>query len=217
MQEIRPNRIKDISGSRFGSLTVVCMNGRITTPCGSIKTTYECVCDCGNRITTKRSNLVNGYTKSCGCLITEVLIKRNTTHGLSRSRAYKSWTNLIQRCTNKNNTKWSDYGGRGISVCDRWLASFENFFEDMGECKYPLEIDRINNEGNYEPGNCRWATRKEQANNTRFSVHITFNGETNSLTDWARIAGVTVSTMHTRLKNKWPLERAFSAKKILES
>ena len=130
---------------------------------------WECLCECGNKTIVSASYLRNGKIKSCGCLRKE---GNNTKHQhTSRSHTpsptYSSWIKAKQRCNNPNVPNWVDYGGRGIKVCDRWLDSFENFLADMGERPDGTTIDRINNDGNYEPGNCKWSTPKEQSNNRR--------------------------------------------------
>jgi hypothetical protein len=208
--EVRANRIKDISNNRYGSLLVVKLNGRVVFPCGSVKTTYECKCDCGNVITTKRSNLVNGYTKSCGCLAKKRLIERNYKHGLTETSEYKTWQNMIARCTNSNSKDFNHYGGRGITVCKDWLENFENFYFDMGKKPKGHTIDRINVNGNYEPSNCRWATMNTQAKNRRNSKIIEFQGVTKCLVDWAECLGINYSTLHSRIYrlNK-PIHEAF--------
>lgn len=126
-----------------------------------------------------------------------------------RSGEYNAWRHALSRCRNPNTHQFKDYGGRGIKVCERWLV-FANFLADMGPKPTPKHtIDRINNDGNYEPGNCRWATRKENNNNTRRSRRIEFNGERLTLQAWAERVGITAGTMHTRLKT-WPLDKALT-------
>lgn len=163
-----PKRAIVLNGDRFGRLVVISESEQT----GSTRR-FLCKCDCGSISTVALRRLNAGKTKSCGCLAREITGIRSTTHGHSRggraTSTYLIWAGMIQRCTNPTLKAWKDYGGRGIRVCDRWLASFENFLSDMGERPKELSIDRINNDGNYEPSNCRWATRTEQVRNRRVS------------------------------------------------
>lgn len=121
------------------------------------------------------------------------------------------WRTMIQRCSNKNAFNYKHYGGRGIIVCREWMI-FENFYRDMGDIPEKMTIDRIDNNGNYTPENCRWATRKKQANNTRRNYFITYNNKTQTVAEWARELDINYSTLHKRIRRGWNLERALSEK-----
>lgn len=149
-----------VAGERFGRLSVVAKARDLTT----MKPEWLCVCDCGGLAFSQGSYLRSGHVKSCGCLQRE-LRERGVapTHGHARQAArtgtYIAWKSMKQRCVNSKRQDWKNYGGRGISVCAKWRTSFPAFLADMGERPIGLEIDRIDNDGNYEPGNCRWTTR----------------------------------------------------------
>ena len=167
-------------------------------------------CECGTEKTARLYQLRDGISKSCGCFRKEVFV----THGRSRTndRTYRSWTHMVQRCTNPDVDCWENYGGRGITVCERWLNSFSNFLADMGP-RPSLEhsIERIENDGNYEPGNCAWATKKEQCNNTRFNRWIVIDGERKTIAQWCEARGVPRRLVYERLFRGWPLNESILA------
>lgn len=201
----------DLSGNKYGRLTVLSFSGQKLSDKGNRCSMWNCVCDCGNTVDVAGSSLKNGTSKSCGCLQKELVSERASKHRLSKTRVYKIWGNMKTRCLNKNSTDYYLYGGRGITLCDRWMT-FDNFFADMGIPSKDKSIDRINPNGNYEPSNCRWATLTEQANNKRTSRIISFNGIRRSLKEWARSLGLNESSLRERLKT-WGLEKSLTEPK----
>lgn len=186
-------------GERYGRLTVISEAER--NRFGQRR--FLCLCDCGNEIIAKMGCLRIGYTKSCGCLRKEQA-RRNTprTHNLSRSKTYHVWRSMKCRCLNPKNASFANYGGRGITFCDRW-SDFSNFVADMGEAPDGLSIERNNNNGNYEPGNCRWATRKEQARNKSTNRRVTRDGITRTLVEWSEVLGICRGTLQTRVTQRY--------------
>ena len=155
---------KDMIGESFGRLTVI---ARAFT--GKPQAEWYCECECGETVIARGDHLRLGRISSCGCFRREHgrSVGGITTHGESYSLAYSSWRAMLKRCTDESHISYKDYGGRGITVCDQWRASFENFFSDMGDRPEGTTLDRIDNDGNYQPGNCRWADAKTQRSNQR--------------------------------------------------
>lgn len=154
---------KDLAGMSFGRLNVI----RATERRYQKKVIWECLCKCGTVVLVIGHSLRSGTTQSCGCLRAEALIDRSTIHGKKGTPTYRTWQAMKRRCLNENCKDFPNYGGRGISVCDRWRSSFQDFFEDMGERPHGRTIDRIDVNGNYEPANCKWATISQQRRNRR--------------------------------------------------
>lgn len=202
-----PTNFIDLTGKRFGRLTVMEIS---ETKDWDIY--WKCVCDCGNTTNVLSAKLRSGKTKSCGCLRTEKLVDRTKKHGLRHNRIYSIYCTMKARCYNPNNNEYHNYGGRGIKICDKWLSedgaknfadwAYANGYDenaDYGECT----IDRINVDGDYEPSNCRWATMKQQMNNTRYTVFLTYNGETKSAAEWSEITGVRQGLLTERKRRGW--------------
>ena len=191
---------------KYGRLTVL-----RRVPSNNNHLRWLCRCSCGEEVSVQSSNLSSGNTKSCGCLQKELTALRFTTHGQRQTKEYVIWADLRKRCRNKKWKDYKNYGGRGITVCDRW-ERFENFLEDMGLRPEGLSIDRINNDGNYEPDNCRWATSKQQNRNRRSSHLLSHRGETHCIVEWAEILDINAETLYTRInKLKWPIEKALQS------
>lgn len=202
----------DLVGQVFGRLTVV---SREEIP-GSNRFRWLCLCTCGKHTSVVGSALRGGITRSCGCsplgvkaaTMGDTMRRANTTHGASKTVEYSAWAQMLDRCHNPRYKKYADYGGRGIKVCARWRASFENFLEDMGPRPVGKTLDRKDNDKGYSPGNCRRATREEQQNNTRTNRRLTWEGLTLTVAEWARRQGINVETLRARLKQGWPVPRA---------
>lgn len=196
-------KLNDLTGLTFGRLYVLERAG--SNKWGNAL--WRCKCSCGKETVVNNGNLRAGNTRSCGCLYRE----STYIHDLHGTPEYHTWQSMNGRCHNPNNQSFDRYGGRGISVCDRWRYSFVNFLADMGKRPTPdHSIDRINNDGNYEPGNCHWATKSEQSRNTRSNRLLTHDGQTLTLTEWAEIKGINRTTLEGRLIRGWPVDRALT-------
>lgn len=204
----------DITGRRFGRLVVISRHGEIKTR-GNRQLVWLCKCDCGKEIIVRGISLRRGLTQSCGCLQKECVGKLKFKHGLWGSPFYHAWYGMKQRCLNPNSVSFKYYGCHGITVCNEWL-NFSGFKNDMftsymehKKKHKTTTIERKNNDSNYCPENCRWATRKEQSRNTRHNYMISYEGETKCLVDWANILGIQRATLAARL-NKHSVETAFN-------
>jgi hypothetical protein len=185
----------ELTGKKFNRLCVIEEVDR------DKKGTYwRCLCDCGRESIVSGSALNCGKTKSCGCLTAENRKKAKTTHGQSNSRIYRIWSQMKVRCFSKKKDNYNLYGGRGITICPEWL-DFNNFFKWAVKNGYKddLSIDRINVDGNYEPENCRWATRKEQQNNRRVNRNFTLNGIEKTVSEWAEELNISRSALYHRV------------------
>lgn len=199
----RGNRFIDITGNVYGRLEVVNLAGKNDKG----EMLWLCQCSCGNSHKVKGSNLRNGSTKSCGCLSDEIRKKGfNFKHGMKRTRSYTTWESMKSRCLNPNDKFWKDYGGRGITVCDKWM-SFEGFYEDMGDKPEGMTIDRIDNNKGYSKENCQWATMKHQNRNKRDTLYLTCGGVTKCLAEWAEDTGIKYHTLYWRYTHGWPTDR----------
>ena len=211
MQHVRPSMPKgpDLTGQRFGRLIVIAYKGQNQRK----NSVWTCKCDCGGETDTTTRCLRSGDSKSCGCLRRENAVRVSTRHGMSRSPEYTAYRHMIDRCTRPGHKHFSYYGGRGIYVCERWLQSFEYFFEDMGKRPKGASLERIDVNDDYTPENCRWALAwKEQMQNKRNNVFVLHDGKTQCVTEWARQLGVPKSTALARLHRGLPFEHVFAGR-----
>lgn len=187
-------RLKIENGDKYGSLTILAEVNKQNN-----FRMFECECDCGSRKTFRLNDLRNGHASSCGCL----RVRSCSTHRMSKCYEYKVWQDIKTRCLNKRHKSFGYYGGRGIKVCDRWMK-FESFYEDMGPKPGPgYSIDRIDNDGDYCPENCRWATKKEQNSNTRRRRVLKIGGVSRSVAEWSLFTGTKYGTIGSRLARGW--------------
>lgn len=194
MKTVKPTvNMQMAKGLKFGKLETIQIIGKYLG-----HSIWQCKCECGKLTTGRAGNLLRGEKRSCGCL-------RGEDHGARRDRnvrtpEYATWIAMKQRCLTPTYRDFFRYGGRGIKICERWVNSFCNFVADMGPRPEGYSIERINNDGNYEPSNCRWATAKEQAYNRRTNRYITIGNQTMTITEWADKNGLNKATVHSRLR-----------------
>lgn len=210
--------IPDLTGKVFTRWTVIEPSPEQTKPAK-----YLCICECGNSKNISAYNLMNGLSHSCGCLKSEILSAKAKTHGAKSkgvdqnglyAKTYRAWRGMIDRCRYESHKYWKNYGGRGIKVCPQWEHSFEQFLADMGEKPSASHtIERKIVDKNYTPDNCVWATRKEQARNTRRTVLLTHNGKTQCVADWAVELGFNTSSLHDRRRLGWTVEEILTVPK----
>ena len=202
------SKVIDLTGKRFNRLVVI-----EPTRNKSGKYAWKCKCDCGNIVVTQGAQLKNGHVKSCGCYKNDIFKERLQKHGLSRTKLFHVFSGMHSRCENSNHIGYFNYGGRGICVCDEWCGengflNFYNWSVDNGY-KQGLQIDRINNDGDYEPTNCRWVTQKENLMNKRTTLIYEYNGEIKTLQDWAVECGIPYKRLRCRIREfGWDFEKA---------
>ncbi|KOU50559.1 hypothetical protein ADK55_18630 [Streptomyces sp. WM4235] len=204
-------QVKDITGQTFGRLEVLSYVGKDRHSnalwlcrCGGP------TCD-GREITVAGTDLRRGNTRSCGCLSRESTAARNSIHGLHGHPLYQVWQGMIARCHNSNHKAFARYGGRGIAVCNQWRESFETFHQDVIEgYRSGLQLDRVDNNRGYEPGNTRWATPAQNSRNTRRNNVVEFAGHSRCVTEWAELLGLSRDALRNRLRRDWPIERALT-------
>lgn len=205
------HRVGGLPGERYGGLVVI-----EEAPKKGTRRYVRCRCDCGNETVARLSHIRSGQIKACGCQVEA----RKLTHGMSGTPEYRSWCHMIDRCCNPRCTDYQNWGGRGITICDEWRGNFVFFYEHIGP--RPSEahtVDRIDNERGYEPGNVRWATRKEQARNMRVNTLLELDGKVLPIAAWAETLGINPRTLMTRLVRGWGTERALTqaVKKVGQS
>lgn len=206
------SRYKNLKGEKFGRLKVLKIAGRDEV---SRCILWKCKCNCGNTTIVRSNSLLTGNTKSCGCLHEDITTKKNkerAKHGKCNTRLYRIWAHMKERCMKADCKSYKYYGKRDISVCDEWME-FEPFYKwaIANGYKKNLELDRINNDGNYCPENCRWVTRKVQANNKSNNVILEYNGKKMTLAEWSDYTGINYSTLESRLNQSgWSVEKTLT-------
>lgn len=193
-------RSKDHSGKVFGRWKVVDFSHVGTRK----EAFWNCVCECGTKRAVKAGSLTSGKSLSCGCYHKE----RVTTHGDTGLPTFKSWESMKQRCTNPKAPDYPRYGGRGITICDEWINSYDTFVKDMGQRPKGRSLDRIDVNGNYEPSNCRWATNRQQQNNKKNSPRLKHNGSIKTVGDWSKESGIPAKVILWRIAHDWDAGKA---------
>lgn len=193
---------------KYGRLTVVDGSSYKKKYRQSFKEVVTAVCDCGNTKEYIHGNLKNGHTQSCGCIWKEKspFIVRSKTHGMYHTATYKSWHSMLSRCRLDSADKLGHYRKRGIKVCKRW-TKFENFYKDMGERPKGKTLDRIDTNGNYKPENCRWSTYREQANNKRNTIFISYDSQVRRINEWSKLLGIPRNTIYCRYSKGWTSQK----------
>lgn len=206
----RPHRIKDLTSQRFGRWTALEISGRNRHN----QILWLCLCDCGNLSKIPSGTLSSGRSKSCGCLHKEIVSVKQTTHGLYSHPLYRTWNSMVHRCCSPTDKDYLSYGGRGISVFDRWTDNpleFINYASSLPNCGTEgYTLDRIDNNGNYEPGNIKFSTSLEQGNNKRSCQYFTYLNKTQCLSAWSREFGITRYVLSRRIKKGWSIEKALT-------
>lgn len=201
--------LKDLTGQRFGRLTVIRRVEDYISPKGQRKPRWLCLCDCSKNVTVDGCHLRNGAIQSCGCY-NDALKRSRAKHGLRKKRLYNIWCGIKSRCYYEKNNRYSSYGGRGIKMCDEWKNDFSLFANWALKNGYndTLSIDRIDVNGDYEPNNCRWATNKVQSENRTDNIICEINGKSAALSYWCDFYNKKYVTVYSRLKSGWTIEEA---------
>jgi len=196
--------LKNLLGQKFSRLTVIERDFSKKYVC------WKCQCDCGNITFSTSGHLLSGFKQSCGCLKREIMIARNKTHGMAHYAEYKTWCLIKDRCLNKNNKQYKDYGLRGIQMYEPWITDFKSFYDHIGpKPSNKHSADRIDNNLGYFPNNIRWSTSVEQNNNKRSNVNITYLGRSMTASQWAEETGINAKTILKRIKANWPTDELF--------
>jgi len=201
----------DMLGKRFGHLTITGLSDKNKTY--PLRRNWMLLCDCGNETFSTTNMLTRGYKTTCGkCVFHSRALSSNATHRQSKTKLYRVWYGMLERCENSKNPNYKNYGARGISVCEEWRNSYQAFYYWAMQSGYKegLSIDRIDNNGCYAPINCRWCSKKEQAQNRRSNVFITYKGDSKTVSQWESILGLGRDLIRSRLSRGWSVNDALS-------